>query len=250
MFSSFFGAESEKLNFMCFKEDTVCGLLRLSRVWLTYFGITISLLCVGVADATVVRFVADGTSLQGTPITDKYKFVGFVGDFIEFSDGGHEIAVDVPHSYKVKFTLTVLGSMVSVGNVTSEAPNCEQALQVIWPLPKVLPHQDNEKAVTISLAEPKFGGPTGQTECVSASMAGCMQLKIILDAKSEPIGAEIWIDGKKQPFQTNVTLSVPFCGFEKQKDVLLRRTDSVNCMRTIVLSPDAKISVNCRLQKP
>lgn len=212
--------------------------------------VAVLFLWLGVANAKVVRFMAEGSGLKGQAVKDRYELVGFVGDFVDLNEGTHEISVDAPQGYTLKFSVNVVGSAVSVVDATTHAPNCQPQLEVNWPPPRVLATNNSGKSVTISIADPQFGAPTGREECSSASMAGCNQRKVILEATSDPAGAEVWINGKKQPFATNVTLSVPFCEYDKSTNVLLRRSDSVNCMRTINLSPDAQVAVNCQLQKP
>jgi hypothetical protein len=87
-------------------------------------------------------------------------------------------------------------------------------------------------------------------QCSMPSMAACTNQKIVLTTSSDPAGAEIWINGKKQPFRTNVTLSVPYCLYETSKDLLLRLPNAVNCERRIALAPDAEVAVTCSLGTP
>jgi hypothetical protein len=202
------------------------------------------------AGAATVQLVAGGRVLSNARVTDRGKLIGFVGDFVQLEDGIHEIAVDAPRDYILEVTAKVTGQEVEVTATNPRPANCKPELAVTWPVPRLRPHDSFKGVLTAVLGDPQFGAPTGRMQCSMPSMAACTNQKIVLTTSSDPAGAEIWINGKKQPFRTNVTLSVPYCLYETSKDLLLRLPNAVNCERRIALAPDAEVAVTCSLGTP
>lgn len=202
--------------------------------------------------AASVHLTASGPVLSGARMTREWTLIGFVGDFIELGDGVHRLAVKAPKNYTLQFTVRVTGQQIAVMETASRPDNCKPQLKVDWPAPVFRPHDQLKGAVSAILADPQFGAATGVTRCSHPYMMGCTTQKVILTANSEPAGAEIWISGKRQPYKTNATLSVPYCAYETEKDVLLRipNTNNVNCGERIKLAPDAKVSLTCTLRTP
>jgi len=203
-----------------------------------------SLACQG----AVLQFEAKGTSLVNSSIRSNWNFVGLMGDFIELKDGAHDITFDGPRGYKLRFKIMINDNKASISNVESDAPNCQPALNVNWPMPTVTTSQSWLDVISVGLQEPQFGAPTGMTSCSAALMAGCTKRKIVMDANTSPPGAEIWIDGEKQEARTNVVLSVPYCQYERSKQIVLRAPNVINCTRSVDLVPDAKVEVACTLR--
>lgn len=214
--------------------------------------LTTSLLAVsGGTDAATVQFTASGKVLKGAPVAEEWNLVGFVGDSVEIPDGKHQMGIDGPKGYTLRFVLTAAGSQIDVSELKVLPPNCQPELYVDWPAPRVQPKSKFKNVTAIMIADPRFGESTGRRPCSLPAMMGCKEQKVILKVTSQPAGAEIWIDGKKQQYQTNVTLSVPFCPrFKQPVRVLIRRDNAVNCMRNITPAQDATVAVSCRLRKP
>jgi hypothetical protein len=203
------------------------------------------------AAATTVQIsIGKGQVLKGARLTKNGSFLGFVGDLVELDDGQHEIGVHGPKSYLLVFTVRIRDRRVDIVSTGHRPENCRPQLSVDWPAPLVFRHKRLKDVTVVELKDPRFGPPTGITQCTSASMIGCTKQKVLLAAVSEPPDAEIWINGEKLPYRTNVELSVPYCAYEESKEVLLRVPDRVNCARKITLAPDRRVTVNCTLVGP
>ncbi|MFH1870706.1 MAG: hypothetical protein ABIK82_22895 [Pseudomonadota bacterium] len=180
-------------------------------------------------------------------MTSKWRLIGLVGDVVELNDGEHQIRVETPNDYSLEFVVTVSGKKVTVTSAESHLPNCMPGARITWPIPTVKQSGADEIPMII-LADPVFGEHSEVESCVQALMAGCTMHKFVLAATSDPIGAEIWIDGEKQPYRTNTTLSVPFCDHRESIDVLLRADNAVNCSRKVALVPDLAVNLHCSLK--
>jgi len=202
------------------------------------------------ARASDVRFNATGESLQGAALTEEGRLVGFVGDVIELRNGRHRINVAAPQDYNLVLTLRIVDRRVDVVETQREPKKCKPELHVDWSKPRIQASPMPTGITDVFLSEPRFGEPTGRTlGCMMPALARCNPRKVILEAMSEPDGAEIWIDSEKQRYRTNTTLSVPYCDYETTKKILLRIPERVNCQRDIELAPDARIELTCLLRE-
>jgi hypothetical protein len=200
--------------------------------------------------AAPIQFLLEGTVFARQPIQVDRNFFGLSGDIVELTDGPHRVDLSTPDGYGFFFTVTISNGSVFVAKPGNSPPNCRPALSVNWPTPTVESGGKSAGYTKIVAANPKFGAPTGVKSCAMASMASCNSHKVILKAVSEPKGAELWIEGVEQPDRTDVTLSVPYCQYERTKRIVLRFPGKINCVREIDLSPDAEIALNCALKAP
>ncbi|MEM9624663.1 MAG: hypothetical protein AAGA21_00410 [Pseudomonadota bacterium] len=198
-----------------------------------------------------VHFKTEGRALRNAELKSEENILGLVGDFVELKDGTYDVSLDAPNDYELHFSLLVDGNRLSVLESDARPANCSPERRVRWPQPKTARSADYNNVRTITLEDPIFGPPTGEPiSCIQHSWLGCSKRKVILTAESEPRGAEIWIDGKKQDNQTNRTLSVPYCVDDKVKSVLLRMENKINCEESVDLSPDARVTIACAFQDP
>ena len=199
--------------------------------------------------SATVQFVADGEAMTDRKIRLTWEHIGFVGDYLELSDGEYKVSIAGPREYAFEVSFTVNGQEVKISSTAVIPPCSRPNFEVSWPSPDSRSENNSEVAM-IRLADPLFGNPTKEYGCPSAMMLGCTKRKIVLTATSKPKGGEIWIDGEKMPLLTDATLSVPYCEYEDEKTILVRMNGMINCQKSVSLSPDSQVSVSCSLAKP
>jgi hypothetical protein len=170
-----------------------------------------------------------------------------VGDLLELRDGSHEIRIQGPRDYTFRTTLHVAGREVKVTNAGYILPDCGDERKVDWPTPKI--QSDSRGVQVITLLKPVFVGRTGVGEC-APMMISCSKLKLIVTAKSDPQGAEIWVDDERATIKTDATLSVPYCESAKSVSILLRMNGRTNCRQDVNVSADRRVLINCKLPEP
>jgi hypothetical protein len=210
-----------------------------------------STLALSPAGAAKLHFQADGDAFKNSKLTLDWTLIGFVGDSLELRDGTHQIRVEGPQGYTLKMTLYVAGRDVKVMKSGYTAPNCAKERDVKWPTPTVQSDPRNNGVQIVTLLKPIFGDPTGRPgDCAAYMMVSCPKEKLIVTAKSDPQGAEIWIDDEQATIKTNTTLSVPYCNSAKSVSILLRMNGKTNCRQDISVSPDRRVMINCQLREP
>jgi len=218
---------------------------------ISYVGILVGIILIGnTVQAETIHFKTDSDLIKNSKIKIGWKHVGFVDDLLDLADGDHRIRIDAPHNYTLRFNLTVKGNDIKTTEKGFYPNDCVPELKVSWPDPTVENSKIYKNVTSIVLPKPIFGKPTGINGCPLYSMMGCDKKKVILTASSEPQGAEIWIDGKKMLFGTDNTLSVPYCDYQKTKMVLVRMPGMVNCLKSIPLSPNSRVSLACVFNNP
>lgn len=202
-------------------------------------------------------FLIDGSAadLSGGPIMKDWTLVGLVDDYIELDDGEHVLSFDGPHGYALSLQLKVRGDLVRVVEVESRMRECGAEYDISWPKPRVDRDPVHRGVARIRLAKAHAKATGNSIPCPMYSLASCEPQKIIVNITSEPAGGEIWFpEGfggwQKHDFRTNVTLSVPFCGYQSTKSVLVRMEGRLPCLEELPLSPDAKLIVTCALREP
>ena len=226
------------VGYVEFLSRTVGGVI----LWAT--------LALSPAGAATVYIQAEGDAFKNSKLTRDWTLIGFVGDLLELRDGTHEIRIAGPRGYTFETTLYVAGRDVKVTKAGYTAPNCEKELKVNWPPPKVQNDARNNGVQVVTLPKPTFGAPTGRDECALPLMISCPKEKMIVTAKSDPQGAEIWIDDEQAAIKTDTTLSVPYCKSAKSVSILLRMKGKTNCRQDINVSSDRRVMINCQLREP
>jgi hypothetical protein len=234
------------LGFMMFASIKLLGIVK--KVCLVAI-----LASVGIqATAATVKIVAEGPVLANAKMTEiehrgatyvGQHFIGFVGDSLELDKGDHYISLDAPNDYIFDFSISVGDKNVTVGGVSIRQQNCKPELKAVWAGPTV--KVNKEGAVTLILATPQFGPPTGDGWCTGPAIVPCERRSVALDIQTSPSGAEVWIDGKKQSMRTNhlVETKLEVCG--NKVDVLLRLPGKANCSRKVPLLGTSTPRVAC-----
>jgi len=204
------------------------------------------------ATAATVKIVAESPVLANAKMTEIERrgstylgqhLIGFVGDSLELDKGDHHISLDAPNDYIFDFSISVGDKNVTVGGVSIRQQNCKPELKAVWAGPTVTVNK--EGAVTLILATPQFGPPTGNDWCAGALVVPCERRTVALDIQTSPPGAEVWIDGKKQSKRTNhlVETKLEVCG--NKVDVLLRQPGKANCNRKVPLLGTSTTKITC-----
>lgn len=208
------------------------------------------------ATAATVKIVAEGPALANAKMTEIERsgatylgrhLAGFVGDSLELDKGVHHISLDGPKNYKFDFSISVGAQNVTVGDVSIGPKNCEPELKAAWAGPKVTVNKKG--AVTLILAAPQFGPPTGESACAGPIIVPCERRSVALEVQTSPPGAEIWIDGHKQSMRTNHLVETQLEVCNNQVDVLLRLPGKTNCTRKVPLSGTAPARIACTFAK-
>jgi hypothetical protein len=194
-----------------------------------------------------VQFIADASIFPPEAMSVDYRFQGLLGDIVDLTDGTHQVRLRTASDYTLQFSLHVTSGVFSVSDETSEPPNCKQGLSISWARPTISAPNATHAYYQVKVESPTFGKPTATTMCSLAEMASCNAQKIILNAVSEPPGSEIWIDGKKLDQLTNITLSVPYCSYERKKWIVLRQSGMVNCGREVATAPNSQVNLTCKM---
>lgn len=204
------------------------------------------------ATAATVKIVAESPVLANAKMTEIERrgstyvgqhLIGFVGDSLELDKGDHHISLDAPNDYIFDFSISVGDKNVTVGGVSIRQQNCKPELKAVWAGPTVTVNKKG--AVTLILATPQFGPPTGNDWCTGPAIVPCEKRSVALDIQTSPPAAEVWIDGKKQSMRTNrlVETTLEVCG--NKVDVLLRRPGKANCYRKVPLLGTSTPRVTC-----
>lgn len=208
------------------------------------------------AGSTTVQIVADSPVLANARMTEIERkgstylgqhVLGFVGDSVELQNGIHKIVLDAPNDYLFDFSITVGDESVTVSDVSVTQKNCKPELKAAWAGPKV--SASKRGAATVTLPTPQFGPPTGELWCTSPIVMACPKQRVVLDVRTTPPGAEIWIDGYRQPFRTNqlVETELEVCG--NKVDVLLRHSGMTNCHKRVFLPAASGSRVSCAFDR-
>jgi hypothetical protein len=194
------------------------------------------------ATAATIKFVAEGPVLVNAKMTEIERsgstylgqhIIGFVGDSVEFDKGEHNISLDAPNDYIFDFSISVGDKSITVSGVSIHQKNCKPELEAAWAGPKVA--VSKEGAVTVILATPQFGAPTGKNWCTGPVIVPCERRQLVLDIQTSPPSAEIWIDGNKQSSRTNHLVETELEVCDNKVDVLLRLPGKTNCNRKVSL---------------
>lgn len=197
--------------------------------------------------ANPMQVVLKGKAFSSNEVKVDYLFAGLAEDVIEIPNGKHYLTFQTKDDYTFIIGLEVTENATKVISHDHRAPNCSKAREVTWDAPILIENGKNGVS-QLQIPEPSFGEIQEETNCVSAVMASCNPRKVVLTASSVPKEAEIWIDGKKLAQATDVTLSVPYCGYETTKQLVYRMAGKINCHRDLQLSPDAKIDASCEMK--
>jgi hypothetical protein len=202
--------------------------------------------------SAVIVIDASAANITGPIWLDGGSAIGVPGDYIPIANGPHKITLGPTHGYDLMLQLNVQGNRVTVKQGTPER-RCAAGPQwkiVGWELPTVSIDQNRSQSIRIVLKNPRF--QSTQEDCVDApAFVQCTQVHGILIAQSDPVGAEIWIDGKNTNNKTNSRLSVPFCqAGSGEASVLLRMPNRLNCVNQVVLRPNAEQKIACQMTAP
>ncbi|NVD97263.1 hypothetical protein [Massilia sp. BJB1822] len=208
------------------------------------------------AAAATVKIVAETPALANAKMTEIERrgasylgqhIIGFVGDSLEFDKGIHHISLDAPHDYIFDFSISVDDKNVSVSKASIHQKNCKPELQAVWAGPTVTVNKKG--AVTLVLATPQFGPPTGKSWCANPVIVPCGRQSVALDIQTSPPGAEIWINGKRQSMRTNHLVKTELEVCDNKVDVLLRLPGKTNCNRKVPLPGTSTPRITCAFAK-
>jgi hypothetical protein len=231
--------------------------MRACRFWYALAGLAV-LAGLSPTAAKAGTFLIDGRAagLSDTPIkTGWSNMVGLVDDYIDLADGESQLFFEGPGDYLLTLKVRVEGDDIRVLETGSQIRECGRELEVTWPAPRVDRDPAHPRVARLRLARAS-ATPTGESiPCPMYSLGACDPQKVIVEIASQPPGGEIWFrkpygDWEKQDFRTNVTLSVPFCGYQESKPLLVRMPGRVNCLQDLPLAPDARLTVACDLRVP
>jgi hypothetical protein len=203
-----------------------------------------------VANSATIFLNPGDSGFSNKKVFSNWEFLGFIGDYISLPDGEHNLNFSISRGYTLYIKILVQDNQVEVLENESRPGNGVTTYQVTWPKPTAEPHAEFKNIMSITFSPVKFGAKTGTSPEIHYMMAGCTKRKVILKVSSVPEGAEIWIDGKKQKYTTNATLSVPYCTYETTKRLVVRIPQRINYIHDFELNPNKKIEVMCELKKP
>lgn len=198
------------------------------------------------AHALLLQVVLEGVPFRNSQVAVDGAFRGLPGDVFYVPDGPHELSFSTGNGYRFTIRVRASDSSLAVESTEHRAPNCREAHAVVWPAPRLTP-ASHSGVSRLVVAEPVFGASLGKGACALPSMAACDSRKIVLNARSTPKPAEIWINGEMVAAKTDVTLSVPFCTYELNKQLVYRFAGHLNCERQLALAPDAVIEAACEM---
>lgn len=170
-------------------------------------------------------------------------FIGIVGDTIELSEGTHKLSLGAPNHYIFEFTISVGKANVTIRDVSIRPENCSPELKASWADPKAILSKKGTAIVVLPM--PHFGLPTGGGWCARPLLVPCDKRKIALDIRTTPPGAEIWINGEKQPSRTNQLVETELELCQDAVNVLLRLPGMPNCDTKVLLTGTSKSNVTC-----
>jgi hypothetical protein len=204
------------------------------------------------ATAATVKIVAESSALANAKMTEIERrgatyldqhLIGFVGDSVELDNGVHYVSLDAPNDYIFDFSISISDKNITVGGVSIHQKNCKPELKAVWAGPTVTVNK--EGAVTLVLATPQFGAPTGNDWCTGPVIVPCERRRVALDLQTSPPGAEIWIDGNKQSMRTNKLVETELEVCDNKVDVLLRLPGKTNCNRKVPLLGTSSTRITC-----
>lgn len=133
----------------------------------------------------------------------------------------HRLTIHGSLDYTLQLALKVTGEDTVVEGTNINGPLCwpSEVRDLVWPMSKISVEKTYKGLNIVILADPELGDERSNRpknfgmECPLnfPMMIGCTKRMVILEATSEPSGAEIWINGEKQDYNTNKTLSIPYC---------------------------------------
>jgi hypothetical protein len=234
-------------------------MMRLANLMLIPFVIVMEMVAMHrPALSAVIVIDASAVNITGPIWLDGKSAIGVPGDYIPIANGVHRITLGPTHGYDLALQLVIQGNRVTVKADTPEkqcppGPRASSDPQwniVSWEAPIVTLDQNRSQSTRIVLKSPKFQSTTVQCMTMPLSIS-CTQVHGILILESDPVGAEIWIDGKNTNNKTNSRLSVPFCqSGSGEASVLLRMPSRLNCVNQVVLRPNSEQKIACQMTTP
>lgn len=185
-------------------------------------------------DGARLHLPASGAALTEAGTHVEGLLVGFVGDYIPFAFGLNEIRISdygepcYNESFFIVLDVQPDGIRVAEKRLRS---SCRKL--VAWEDPTITLVKSDPPHYAIELAQPV----TEQIErpIVAPAMAGTVS-HVRVDFESEPPGSEIYVNGEKLDFRTDIRLSVPYMDdAEEEKRWLIRQEGLVNCYGIIAV---------------
>jgi len=211
--------------------------------------IGIVLFLCNVIQAATIQIDGKGSEFKNSEISINSDYAGKVGDFFSLNTGDHRISFWGPREYFYSFVVTVHACGVQIKEHRTEKWK-RQIYEISWNKPKVVLKSKEKQSYEINLTNPVFGKKMEFVRTPEAVMMGCNQQYAILNVTSNPIGGEIWVDGRNSNVRTNGAVSATFCERSKTVSVVVRKTGRVNGKKKVPVSPDANFNVDFVLLKP
>ena len=211
----------------------------------------IHLLC-NVGQAATILIDGNGTEFENSSIfviSDIGRaYIGNVGDYFSLNTGNHRIGIEGPRDYTYLFMVIVQPGDVQIKDHKTDKFEGD-IYEISWEKPTVSLKSKENNTYEIKLTNPVFG------EFINKVMVGFSMLTpvlkhAILNVTSNPIGGEIWVDGKNSGVRTNSALSVPFNEEKQTVPVVVRMTGRVNSKKEVSVTPNANLNVHFDLLEP
>lgn len=168
------------------------------------------------------------------------KFVGLPGDVIEVETGDLDLLMRIGGAYYVKVAGRVGLQNIQIHTAEFQTDICANT-DMVAKDPVEVGISDTGPVLNFQIALSNIIDTGRRPDCPRSMMMAPIQRAAIINFTSMPAGAEIWIDGEKQEYQTNVSLSIPFTKYREDKpynpiSVVVRAEGFVNQIHEVDIS--------------
>ncbi len=246
------------------------------RIFALHVAYLIWALFLGVGDSIAATVIFDGPIKGGIFRSGKSgsELIGFKNDKIRLKNGSHKVWFKyVPRKFRryyayIDMKIRVSGSKVTVVDLDygedpsdgktalhrgSNAKFLVGKIDVTWAKPR---SRKSGKVTTILLSRLQFKPigkmvPTEPDADAIIASESCDSARDAMEVhiKSEPSGAQVWLDSEKLGVRSNVVIAAPFCvGAREHANFLLRLSGRVNCSKKVRLRP-GKTTILCQMKR-
>jgi hypothetical protein len=223
------------------------------------------LTCLSVHAGALVQLTNPDGALRSAIVFEDSVAIGRVGDYHDFGQGTHHLNLSAPHAYSLHVDLQVTPEGVPTISESREAPPpCKQGTiwETKWTTPTLaLKARDafsepsattSEGVYQLAIATPVFVKDKKGCSEGSAASIGCLKASTLIDYKTVPQGASVYVNGELQTDKTDTeNMRVLFCSSYVNPTAIveMKLSGYASCVQKVGLQAEKKAIVQCALKK-
>lgn len=209
----------------------------------------------GSVSAEVILLDGSDAGLTAAKVHLGGRLIGLVGDYLDLPTGVQTLSVKGPDGWDRTLVLSIESGEATVRETQPESHICHNGEgwdRVSWAPTTTKPDTVNPAITSVVIGRLDYRRMNRGASCRLAApiSLGCNQRHIDILVESDPKGAEIWVGDERISAQTDATVSVTYCTYEKTKTIMVRISEYVTCVQDISTSEGPSASVDCTLSRP